>query len=210
LPENELPQVLQKLATDRRIPADAYDRGDIQKLAGGVLLTADNQIDTTTGTDKLKAVFDNRDAALFPNQFVNIHLVLEERSNALVVPTAAIQTGVDGSYVWVVDSKNGGPKIAERQLVKVALAEGQATILDTGVRSGMNVVVDGADRLRQGQIVSVGSSQPRGTQGAGRGAGQASGGAGGASVPNASDQQGSNAGTAGDGKGSGHHKKEQQ
>jgi multidrug efflux system membrane fusion protein len=212
LPENELPEVLHKLATDRRIPADAYDRGDIQKLAGGVLLTADNQIDTTTGTDKLKAVFDNRDAALFPNQFVNIHLVLEERLNALVVPTAAIQTGIDGTYVWVIDSKNGGPKIAERQLVKVALAEGQVTILDSGVRSGLNVVVDGADRLRQGQIVSVSGSQRRGTQAAGLGAGQASGGAAGASTPSASDQQGSGskAGTAGGGKESGHHKKEQQ
>ena len=77
LPENELPEVLKKLAADKRLPVDAYDRDDVQKLASGYLLTADNQIDTTTGTDKLKAVFDNKDQALFPNQFVNIHLVLE-------------------------------------------------------------------------------------------------------------------------------------
>ena len=75
---------------------DAYDQGDTQKLASGYLLTADNQIDTTTGTDKLKAVFDNQDQALFPNQFVNIHLVMEDRPNALVVPSAAIQTGNAG------------------------------------------------------------------------------------------------------------------
>jgi multidrug efflux system membrane fusion protein len=80
---------------------DAYDRGDTQKLASGYLLTADNQIDTTTGTDKLKAVFDNKDQSLFPNQFVNIHLVLEDRPNALVVPSAAIQTGLAGSLVCV-------------------------------------------------------------------------------------------------------------
>ena len=85
--------MLHKLAADKRLPVDAYDQGDTQKLASGYLLTADNQIDTTTGTDKLKAVFDNKDQALFPNQFVNIHLVMEDRPNALVVPSAAIQTG---------------------------------------------------------------------------------------------------------------------
>ena len=85
LPENLLPQVLiRSLASDKRIPVDAYDRGDTQLLASGSLLTADNQIDTTTGTDKLKAVFDNKDSVLFPNQFVNIHLVLENRRDALV------------------------------------------------------------------------------------------------------------------------------
>ena len=104
LPEDQLPQVLHKLAADKRLPVDAYDQSDTQKLATGYLLTADNQIDTTTGTDKLKAVFDNKDQALFPNQFVNIHLVLEERPNALVVPSAAIQIGLQGSFVWVVDT----------------------------------------------------------------------------------------------------------
>lgn len=104
LPEDQLPQVLHKLAADRRLPVEAYDQGDTQQLAGGYLLTADNQIDTTTGTDKLKAVFDNRDQSLFPNQFVNVHLVMENRPNALVVPSAAIQSGNQGSYVWVVDT----------------------------------------------------------------------------------------------------------
>jgi multidrug efflux system membrane fusion protein len=103
LPENQLPQVLQEAGGGEAPAVDAYDQGDTQKLATGYLLTADNQIDTTTGTGKLKAVFDNKDAALFPNQFVNIHLVMEERPNALVVPSAAIQSGNQGSYVWVVD-----------------------------------------------------------------------------------------------------------
>jgi multidrug efflux system membrane fusion protein len=154
LPENELPPVLRKLAEDKRLLVDAYDRNDLVKLATGTLLTGDNQIDTTTGTEKLKAVFDNRDLSLFPNQFVNIHLVLEDRPGALVVPSAAIQSGLQGSFVWVIDSNAAdGSAIARIQPVKIALAEGQFTILDGGVKPGQNVVVDGADRLRAGQAV---------------------------------------------------------
>jgi multidrug efflux system membrane fusion protein len=91
---------------------DAYDKGDTQKLATGQLLTADNQIDTTTGTAKLKAVFNNENEALFPNQFVNIHLVMEDRPNALVVPSAAIQNGLQGSFVWKVDTDAKGATTA--------------------------------------------------------------------------------------------------
>lgn len=154
LPENELPQVLKKLAADKRLPVEAWDRGDQVKLATGYLLTGDNQIDTTTGTEKLKAVFDNRDQALFPNQFVNIHLVLEDRPDALLVPSAAIQSGIQGSFVWVIDSAgSNGAGTSRVQPVKVALAEGQTTILDSGVQPGQMVVIDGADRLRNGQSV---------------------------------------------------------
>ncbi len=178
LPEDELPQVLRKLAAEKRLAVDAYDQGDTQKLATGYLLTADNQIDTTTGTDKLKAVFDNKDAALFPNQFVNIHLVMEERPNALVVPSVALQTGLQGSYVWVVDHADAqGNGSARIQPVKVALAEGQVTILDSGLQPGQTVVVDGADRLRDGQSVTASVAKQRGGQKAAQGAaGQAGGG----------------------------------
>jgi len=154
LPENELPQVLHKLASDKRMLVDAYDRNDLTKLTSGYLLTGDNQIDTTTGTEKLKAVFENTDQSLFPNQFVNIHLVLEDRPSALVVPSAAIQSGIQGAFVWVIDSTAAnGAGTARVQPVKVALAEGQFTILDGGLQPGQNVVVDGADRLRAGQAV---------------------------------------------------------
>jgi multidrug efflux system membrane fusion protein len=165
LPENELPQVLHKLAADKRLLVDAYDRSDQVKLASGYLLTGDNQIDTTTGTEKLKAVFSNGDQSLFPNQFVNIHLVLENRPSALVIPSASIQSGIDGSFVWVIDTKNaaanaggnstgaGGSGTARVQPVKIALSEGMFTILDGGLQPGQNVVVDGADRLRAGQSV---------------------------------------------------------
>jgi multidrug efflux system membrane fusion protein len=176
LPEDELPQVLRKLAAEKRLAVDAYDQGDTQKLATGYLLTADNQIDTTTGTGKLKAVFDNKDQALFPNQFVNIHLVLEDRTNALVVPSAAIQMGLQGSYVWTVDTDAKGVATARIQPVKVALAEGQVTILDSGLQPGQSVVVDGAERLRAGQIVTVSTARQRTGQGGARqGTGQSGG-----------------------------------
>jgi len=154
LPENELPQVLHKLGADKRLLVDAYDRSDQVKIASGTLLTGDNQIDTTTGTEKLKAVFSNVDQSLFPNQFVNIHLVLEDRSNALVIPSAAIQSGIQGPFVWIIDSAGAnGSGTARVQPVKIALTEGVFTSLDGGIRPGQNVVVDGADRLRAGQSV---------------------------------------------------------
>jgi multidrug efflux system membrane fusion protein len=141
---------------------DAYDRSDQIKLASGTLLTGDNQIDTTTGTEKLKAVFENRDQSLFPNQFVNIHLVLENRPSALVVPSAAIQSGLQGGFVWVIDGNAAdGSGTARIQPVKVALAEGQFTILDSGVSPGDHIVVDGADRLRAGQAVTATQVQVR-------------------------------------------------
>jgi len=173
LPENQLPQVLAKLAADRRLPVEAFDKNDTQKLATGQLLTADNQIDTTTGTAKLKAVFDNTNESLFPNQFVNIHLVMEDRPDALVVPSAAIQNGLQGSYVWTVNTDASGATTAQMQPVKIALAQGQVTILDGGVKAGQKIVVDGADRLRQGAQVLV--SQSRSGQGSGGASGNGGG-----------------------------------
>jgi multidrug efflux system membrane fusion protein len=179
---------------------DAYDQGDTQKLATGQLLTADNEIDTTTGTAKLKAVFNNENESLFPNQFVNIHLVMENRPNALVVPSAAIQSGVQGSFVWAVKTDGTSAPTAQMQPVKVALAQGQLTILDSGVTAGTKVVVDGADRLRQGGQVTVSQAkQAGGGQGAGPGSGANQG------------QNSGNAGANANGQGNGqHHKKEQQ
>ena len=216
LPENELPQVLGKLAAEKRLPVDAYDRDGVKLLASGYLLTADNQIDTTTGTDKLKAVFDNKDESLFPNQFVNIRLVLEDRPKAVVVPSAAIQSGLQGSYVWLTDTDAKGTATAKIQPVKIALAEGQVTILDSGLQAGQNVVVDGADRLRSGQIVTVSTARQRsgqgaGGQGSGQGAGQP-GAFGGPFAPvGASPQAGTQPGAgAASGKGSGEPNKERQ
>jgi membrane fusion protein, multidrug efflux system len=146
LPEEQLPQVLKKLRDAQRLPVQAYDRSDTQKIDEGYLLTADNQIDTTTGTGKLKAVFSNNKEELFPNQFVNIHLVLEQRPNALVIPSAALQHGTQGDYVWITKSDD----TVDMQPVKILLAEGSVTIVDSGVQPGQQVVVDGADKLRPG------------------------------------------------------------
>ncbi len=106
LPEDQLPQVQAAMKGGKKLVVEAYDRTDAHKIASGTLLTIDNQIDTTTGTAKLKAVFDNADNALFANQFVNVRLILSNRPNALVVPTAAIENGNQGDYVFVV---NPGP-----------------------------------------------------------------------------------------------------
>jgi multidrug efflux system membrane fusion protein len=203
LPENQLPEVLQKLKADKRMPVDSYDKSDLQKLATGQLLTADNEIDTTTGTAKLKAVFNNEDEALFPNQFVNIHLVMEDRPNALVVPSAAIQSGLQGSFVWVVNTDSKGATTAQIEPVKIALAQGQMTILDSGATAGQKIVVDGADRLRQGAQVTVSQArQGGGAQGVDH-AGSHGGGQG------AAGGQGSAAGAAGQAAGK-HQTKEQQ
>jgi multidrug efflux system membrane fusion protein len=176
LPESQLPPVLHRLASDKRMPVDAYDRSDTQLLTSGNLLTTDNQIDTTTGTGKLKAVFDNKDSILFPNQFVNIHLIMENRPNALVVPSAAIQTGLNGSlFVWVINDDGKGGQVAQMQPVTVALAEGQNTILDSGPAPGAKVVVDGADRLRPAAPVTVAAARQRQSQAAGQTPGQAPG-----------------------------------
>lgn len=163
LPESQLPQVLAKLRADRQLVVDAYNQADTQKLATGYLLTADNQIDTTTGTAKLKAVFQNTDDVLFPNQFVNIHLVMEHRSNALVIPSAAVQNGVQGQFVWTVETSDKGDSgKAKLQPIKVDTVQGQLSVIDSGLVAGQEVVVDGADRLRADATVVV--SRTRGAQ----------------------------------------------
>jgi multidrug efflux system membrane fusion protein len=107
LPEDHLPEVLKLTRAGHKLAVEAYDRSETTHLASGSLLTVDNQIDTTTGTVKVKAVFDNKDGALFPNQFVNVRLILEQKPNALVIPAAALQTGNQGAFVYVV--KQGQP-----------------------------------------------------------------------------------------------------
>lgn len=187
LPQNQLPQVLAKLRADHRLAVDAYNQADTDKIASGTLLTTDNTIDTTTGTAKLKAIFPNNDDVLFPNQFVNIHLVMEERKNALVVPSAAIQTGVQGTFVWVVDASEDKPNTgtAKIQPIQVELAQGQVSIIESGLEAGQKIVVDGADRLRPNAQVEISQARrgvpggrgqgPGSGQGAGAGAGQGAG-----------------------------------
>ena len=109
LPEDQLPQVMKLVRSGAKLAVEAYDRSETQHLATGSLLTVDNTIDTTTGTAKVKAVFPNVDNALFPNQFVNVRLILEQRPDAIVVPSAAVQTATNGNFVYVV--REGNPPV---------------------------------------------------------------------------------------------------
>ncbi|HZU09844.1 MAG TPA: MdtA/MuxA family multidrug efflux RND transporter periplasmic adaptor subunit [Pseudacidobacterium sp.] len=151
LPEDQLPRVFAKMSGARALQAEAYDRSDTIHIASGQLLTADNQIDTTTGTGKLKAVFPNKDEQLFPNQFVNVHLVLETRPDAITAPTAAVQHGTDGDFVWIVKPD----KTVAVQPVKVDVTEGTTVIFSDGLKPGDQVVTDGADKLREGTKVDA-------------------------------------------------------
>ena len=146
IPEDSLPAVLDRLGHGVRMPVDAYDREQRRKLASGSLLTVDNQIDPSTGTVRLKALFPNTDSGLFPNQFVNARLLLEVKRGATVVPAVAIQRGARGAFVYVVRPD----QTAEARPIKVGFIEGDEASIDTGLRVGEQVVVDGADRLRDG------------------------------------------------------------
>lgn len=151
LPQDQLPRVMNRMRQPGELSVDAYDRGDIQKLATGKLLTVDNQIDVTTGTAKLKAVFPNQDESLFPNQFVNVRLVLENRQHAVVAPAAALQHGTNGDFMFVV-TPDSTVKIRP---VRVDLTEGSNLIMGSGLQAGDQVIVDGAERLRDGAKVEV-------------------------------------------------------
>ena len=154
LPEDNLPSVAQHMRKGT-LQTDAFSRDDQTRLATGKLLTIDNQIDPSTGTGKLKAVFDNQERALWPNQFVNIHLLLEVRKNALVVPAAAIQRGPQGTYVFAVKPD----QTVDMRNVAVAFTEGNLTALSSGVNAGDTVVTDGQDKLQPGTKVEVRGGQ---------------------------------------------------
>jgi len=164
LPQDSLQPVLQQMRKGR-LQVDAYSRDDQTKLATGTLLTIDNQIDVTTGTGKLKAVFDNRDRSLWPNQFVNVHLLLEVRKNNTVVPAAAIQRGQQGTYVFAVKPDS----TAEIRPVTVTFTEGNYSAVSQGVQPGDTVVTDGQDKLQQGTKVEIAGN---GRQGGGAQSGQ--------------------------------------
>jgi multidrug efflux system membrane fusion protein len=151
IPEDSLPQVTQKLRGGAHLSVEAYNRDNSKKLATGTLVSVDNQIDNTTGTSKLKAVFDNKDNALFPQQFVNIHLLVDSLSNQLVVPNVAVQNGQQGTFVYVVDADS---KVHLRT-VQVGITTSTSADVLNGLSEGDRVVVDGTDRLVEGAAVRV-------------------------------------------------------
>ncbi len=151
LPEDSLPPVLQKLHAGARLTVDAYNRDRSHKLSSGYLLTTDNQIDPTTGTLKLKAVFENREGALFPSQFVNVRLLVEVKRQQVVVPAVAIQRGAQGTFVYVVKPDS----TADVRQVAIGVSEAGSTSIDRGIEVGENVVIDGADKLQPGTKVTI-------------------------------------------------------
>jgi len=168
LPQDSLQSVSQHMRNSK-LSVDAYSRDDQTKLATGALTTIDNQIDITTGTGKLKAVFENRDRSLWPNQFVNIHLLLEVRKNNTVVPSAAIQRGPQGTYVFCVKPD----KTAEMRPVTVAFSEGNFVAISQGIKPGDMVVTDGQDKLQPGTHVEIRpGAGPNGSSGQTTGEGQ--------------------------------------
>jgi multidrug efflux system membrane fusion protein len=150
-PEDALPAVMKKLRAGEKLRVDAYDRADKVKLGSGMLLTVDNQIDPSTGTVKLKAQFDNKDNNLFPNQFANVHMLVDVKRDATVVPGAAIQRGTPGTFVYLVKPDN----TVTVRVVKLGPVQGDNVSVEAGLSPGEQVVVDGADKLREGAKVEV-------------------------------------------------------
>jgi multidrug efflux system membrane fusion protein len=151
IPEDNVPRVLKRIQAGEAIPVEAWDRDGKVKLATGKLLTVDNQIDTTTGTVKLKAEFANENSALFPNQFVNVRMLLATLADATLVPSAAIQRGAPGTFVYVVKDD----KTVAVTPVKLGPVQGEVTAIASGLVPGDTVVVDGADKLREGAKVEM-------------------------------------------------------
>jgi multidrug efflux system membrane fusion protein len=151
IPEDSLPPVLAKLKAEERLPVEAFDREQKRRLATGSLLTVDNQIDPNTGTVKLKAIFPNEDNELFPNQFVNARLRLDVKHGSTIVPTAAIQRGPQGAFVYVVKAD----QTVGVRAVTVGVTQGDEASIETGLSPDEVVVVDGTEKLREGSAVDV-------------------------------------------------------
>jgi len=149
LPEDNIPAVLKRLRSGAKIPVDAYNRDSSRKLASGTLYTVDNTVDPTTGMFKLRALFANDDEALFPSQFVNASMLLDVERGATVIMTSAVERGQQGAFVYVVGADN---TVAAKN-VRLGVTEGERVSVLSGVELGDKVVVDGADRLKDGMEV---------------------------------------------------------
>jgi len=168
--EDNLPQIVKQVNAGRKLSVTAYNRNNTVPLETGSLETLDNQIDTSTGTVKLRATFDNKEGLLFPNQFVNTRLLVDVMRNATIVPTAAVLTGSIGQFVYIVKPDN---TVTVRK-VTIGPVDGERTSIVSGVALGERVVTDGSDRLREGAKITIPADKPKGASGA-HGAGAASG-----------------------------------
>jgi multidrug efflux system membrane fusion protein len=159
LPEDNLPAVLKRMHEGATLTVAATDRSGTIPLGNGTLLAVDSQIDTTTGTVKLKAQFANNDETLFPNQFVNVALLVDTLKDTTIIPTAAIQRGAPGTYVYMIKQDD----TVTVQKVKLGPVDGDNVAIIDGLQPGDRVVVDGADKLREGAKVKIGTNAPAGS-----------------------------------------------
>ena len=160
LPEDNIPAILQRMHElaqqgNDKLPVTVFDRADNHKLGTGVLMTIDNQIDTTTGTVKLRAQFDNADEMLFPNQFVNTQLLLDTLHDTPTIPAAGVQRGQPGTFVYLVQSDN----TVKIQPITLGPTEGDVVAVTAGLSPGDKVVVDGTDKLRDGAQITLPNEQ---------------------------------------------------
>jgi membrane fusion protein, multidrug efflux system len=151
LPEDELQAIAKRLRDGAVLPTAAYDRSSTNKLASGALQTFDSQIDPTTGTIKLRAQFSNEARTLYPNQFVNVRLLLDTHNDVTTISTAGIQRGVPGTFVYLV---NGDSTVSVRP-VKLGVTDGNRVEVQSGLSPGDRIVIDGADKLREGAKVVI-------------------------------------------------------
>ena len=152
---SNLPQILQQMRTGRKLAVEAWDQGVAHKLADGTLLALDNQIDQTTDTIRIKALFANDDFALYPNQLINAKLLVDTLRGTVIVPTAAIQRSPQSTYVFVVKPD----QTVEIRTVEVQLTQGEVTSLRQGVAAGEIVVIDGVDKLQTGTLVALAGAE---------------------------------------------------
>ena len=151
VPEDNLQAISKRLQAGAALPATAYDRSGANKIADGTLQTFDSQIDPTTGTIKLRAQFPNETKALYPNQFVNIRLLLDTHKDVTTMPTAGIQRGVPGTFVYLV---NADDTVSVRP-VQLGVTDGDRVEVRSGLAPGDRIVIDGADKLRDGAKINV-------------------------------------------------------
>ena len=151
IPEDNLGEVLKKLRAGQKLRVEAWDHDDVKKIADGTLLTADNAIDPSTGTSKLKAIFDNKNNGLYPNQFVNVKLLVDTLGGAIVIPGATIQRGAQGTFVYVVNENS----TAELRMVTIRNTEGNDVAIASGLQAGETIVLEGMDKVQDGGRVDV-------------------------------------------------------
>lgn len=151
LPEGDIPAIQKAQSSGQPVIVEAWDRNNIAMISEGYLLSTDNQIDAATGTLKMKARFTNDAQSLFPNQFVNIKMQIETLQNAVVIPTAALQMGNEGHYVWVLSDDNR----VSKQSITVGMQDSKQVVIESGLAADTKVITDGVDRLTDGTSVEV-------------------------------------------------------